>query len=99
MQAIAVVISGFALAAVLNLGVVLLLCGWAVWASVKGNIKQMSHSSFWLFITWLWSGMARFIITAPDPSQLLWMPMLIVAVVMAVVYINLSHQKKTGNDG
>jgi hypothetical protein len=70
---------------------------WGVLAAGKNNIRQMSHSSFWMFIMWLWSGLSRIMFSA-DPSMLLWVPFIVLAAALGVVYIYLSGQKKV-NDG
>lgn len=97
MQTVAVIITG-GLAAVPNLILVLALCGYGAWSAYTNNTKHMSLSSFWLCIAWLYSGFTRLFVASPDPTQLLWVPMIIVAVVLATVYINLSHSRKAGTD-
>lgn len=85
----------FGLGLVPNLLIVGSFCSWTLWSAVTSNVKHMSMSSFWMFMVWLWSAISRLLFSA-DPAQLLWMPMLIVAIIMSVVYIYLSAQKRQG---
>lgn len=80
-----------------NLAVVLAVSGWAFAAGWRNNVPQMSTASFWVFVMWLWSGLSRMAFS-PDPFHLLWAPFLIVAIVMSIVYIYMSHKKKAGLD-
>ena len=85
----------FALAlpnAILVVGV----AGWVFWACIHNNLKHMSRGSFVLFIFWMYTGIARALLS-PDPGQLLWVPFIIIAMVMSVVYLYLSHQKRIGD--
>lgn len=85
------------LAVALNGLLVMGLAGYATWSAEKNSIKHMPMGSFWLFVMWLYSGLTRALVS-PDPTQLLWFPMLVVAGVLSVVYIYLSGQKKVGRN-
>ena len=87
----------FSAFATANLAVVGAIAGWGWWSAHVNSPKHMSMSSFWLFLIWIWAAINRLIVT-PDPTQLLWMPMLTVAMCMAVVYLYLSNQRRTGPD-
>lgn len=97
MQVGAVLLTG-AWAAIPNALVVAGVCIWSARACVKNNMAHMTHSSFVLFLMWLWSGLQRVFVLSPDVAQLLWFPMVIVAVVLAVVYLYLSHARKGGTN-
>lgn len=62
-------------------------------AGIKNDVKWMSNASFWMFLIWLWSGVTR-IFVSTEPLALLWTPFLIVALVLAVIYIYMSHLNK-----
>lgn len=80
---------------ILNIVIVTSLAGWALWAGVKKSARQMSYASFWLFMLWLWSGIMRLLFT-PDPWLLLWVPFIVVAACLAISYLWLSYQRRTG---
>lgn len=64
------------------------VAGWCMWAAGTNNLKNMARSSFWMFLLWLWTGLSR-LAFSPDPSMLLWAPMIVVALCLAIVYIYL----------
>lgn len=97
MQTLAVIFTG-GLSAVLNLALVLGICVWGTWSAANNSVRQMSMSSFWLFVMWLYSALVRLLVTTGDPTQLLFFPMLVVAVVLATVYLYLSHKRAVGID-
>lgn len=67
--------------------------GWACRAAATNNLPNMARSSFWLFILWLWTGLSR-LAFSPDPSMLLWAPMVVVALSLAIVYVYLMSLMK-----
>jgi hypothetical protein len=93
-QAVALCLGGVAVLP--NTVIVVGVAAWAVWACKKNNIKHMARSSFWLFLFWLFSGLSRLFLT-PHPSQLMWVPFIVVAMVMSVVYLYLSNRKRIGD--
>lgn len=65
----------------------------SVRASYRNSVPGMARWSFWLFIIWLWSGLSR-LAFSPDWALLLWAPMLIVAVVLAIAHIYMKGMQK-----
>jgi len=78
-----------------NVMIISSLSFWSMFSVRNKDVKNMARSSFWLAMTWLWSGLARLFL-APFPGQLLWVPFIIIAFTLGVVYIYLSHEKKRG---
>lgn len=66
---------------------------WAVLASSRNNIRQMSYSAFVLFLFWLFTGLLRLIVVE-GVGQFLWAPHLIIAAIMATVFLYLSNQRR-----
>lgn len=79
-----------------NVLIVTGLAGWSLISGLKKHVKQMSLSSFWLFMLWFWSGLTR-LFFSPDPTHLLWVPFIVVAACCAISYLWLANQRRTGD--
>lgn len=73
--------------------IVVAFAGWAVWAAAHNNMRQMSYASFVMFLFWLFTGLLR-LFTVDGVGELLWAPYLIIAMVMATVFLYLSNQRR-----
>lgn len=62
-------------------------------AAYRNNVQGMSRWSFWLFVIWLWSGFSR-LAFSPDWTMMLWAPMVIVAVALAISHIYMEGLRK-----
>lgn len=71
------------------------LGGYTLWAVRGERIKHMATSAFLLHLIWLLSALSR-IIVITNPGQLLWAPFMLVAMIMAVIYIDLKRTIKAG---
>lgn len=88
-------VQGAPLWLVLDALVVFAVCGWGVWAAVKNNVRHMARSTFWIFLLWLGAGLGR-LFFSPDPGLLLWAPMLVVAMCLAVEHVYLMKDQQGG---
>lgn len=68
------------------------LCGWGVWSTQVSNVRHMALSSFWLFNAYWGTAMVLAVVS----HAVLAAPVAVTSLVLATVYIYLSHQWKGG---
>lgn len=71
------------------------LGGYGIWASWKDNMKHMAWASFGLFLLFLLAALTR-VLFAPTPTDLMWIPTALLALVHAIGYLYMSYQHKRG---
>lgn len=79
----------------INAGLVSLLGGYTLWSVHNEKGKHMARSAFLMHLIWLLSALSR-IVVITNPGQLLWAPFMLVAIIMAVIYIDLKRNIKVG---
>jgi len=67
------------------------LCVPTIYGAFKKNKKWLKQGAFWLFIGYFFAAVSR-IVVIEYPLRLLWVPHLIVALVMVIVYLALGRE-------
>lgn len=76
-----------------NLVIVAPFALWGMFASMRGKLKHMSLSSFWLACVWIWTSLTRLLLTE-GIGELLWIPFLILGLTLGVTYLHFSFRAR-----
>lgn len=74
-----------------NVILVFILTLYALWTVKTNSLKHMARGALAMHFVWMLSALSRAVVSQ-YPFQLLWVPFLIVALVMGIIYLHMSKE-------